>query len=367
MIVSLLFLFSVIYIVLILTFSGAAASSKVRPTEGYRPKVSVIIAARNEERQIGTCLESVVSLTYPTELLDVIVVDDRSTDRTAEIVERFANANPHIRLLRIETETGLPPGKTSAVMSAIEKSRAEILMFTDADCSVPSGWVENTVAHYADSSVGVVAGFTSLLGETPFQEMQSLDWFVLTSVAAATTRLGFPVTAVGTNLSVRREAYDSVGGYRRIPFSVTEDYALFHAVTVSGRWKARFPMIRETLVWSTPCVDLKQLFSQKLRWFTGGRGMDAKSLLIFSFPYLFNLLILLGFFAAPWSAVGLAIAVKLAVDLILCLPAVLTFRRPSLLFVYPLFEAYYYIYVLLFPPLVLFASEITWKDRKLKG
>jgi 1,2-diacylglycerol 3-beta-glucosyltransferase len=367
MLVSLLFLFTALYIILILTFSGAAARSKVRPDAGYRPIVSVIIAARNEAGQIGACLDSVLSLTYPAELLDVIVVDDRSTDRTAEIVERFTEVYPHIRMLRIETETELPPGKTNAVMSAIEKSRGEVLLFTDADCSVPSAWVENTVAHYADPSVGVAAGFTSLLGETPFQEMQALDWFVLTSVAAATTMLGFPVTAVGTNLSVRREAYDSVGGYRKIPFSVTEDYALFHAVTASGKWKARFPMIRETLVRSTACVDVKQLFSQKLRWFTGGRGMDAKSLLIFSFPYVFNFLILLAVFAAPWWAVSLAIAAKLAVDLILCLPAVLTFRRQSLLFVYPLFEVYYYIYVLLFPPLVLFASEITWKDRKFKG
>jgi cellulose synthase/poly-beta-1,6-N-acetylglucosamine synthase-like glycosyltransferase len=367
MIVTLLLLFSGVYIIMILLFAGAAATSKHRSDQGYRPHVSIIVAARNEEEQIGACLDSIVALSYPQELLEVILVDDRSTDRTAEIVSRYASTHSQIRIHRIGTETELPPGKTNAVMSAVDVSGGEILMFTDADCRVPPTWVENTVTYYSDPEVGVVAGFTSLVGESLFEQMQAMDWFVLFSVAAATARLGFPVTAVGTNLSVRREAYDSVGGYRKIPFSVTEDYTLFHAVTASGKWKARFPMDPDTLVESTPCRDLSQLFSQKKRWFTGGRGMDAKSLLIFAFPYLFNFLMLLGVFLAPWWALAFAVAVKLAVDFLLCLPAVLSFRRPSLLFVYPLFEIYYYIYVLIFPPLVMFKSEITWKERKFRN
>ncbi len=367
MIVSLLLLFSAIYLVMILLFAGASASSGTRLDQGYRPRVAIVIAARNEEDHIGACLDSLVALRYPAEFLDVVVVDDRSTDRTGEIIGQFTKIHPHIRALRIEPESPLPPGKTSAVMSGIDMSGGEIIMFTDADCAVSPGWVENTVAHYSDSSVGVVAGFTSLAGESRFEKMQALDWFVLTSVASATARLGFPVTAIGTNLSVRREAYDSVGGYRKIPFSVTEDYALFHAVTASRRWRARFPMDRSTLVRSTACRTLRQLFSQKKRWFTGGRGMDFKSLLIFAFPYIFNLLMLLGVFFAPWWTVGLALGVKLIVDLILCLPSLITFRRLSLLLVYPLFEIYYYTYVLLFPPLVIFGSEITWKETRFRS
>ncbi len=367
MIVSLLFLFSAVYIVMIVVFALAASASRSRPEAGYRPSVSIIIAARNEEGHIGTCLDSIVALTYPKDLLEVIVVDDRSTDRTAEIIGGFGDKYPYIKLLRIESESGDRPGKTNAVMNAADASHGDVLMFTDADCRVPPAWVENTVAHYADPSIGVVAGFTYLAGESRLAQMQALDWFVLTSVASATTRLGFPVTAVGTNLSVRRKAYDSVGGYRKIPFSVTEDYALFHAVTSAGKWAARFPMDPGTLVESTPCPTMKQLFRQKQRWFMGGRGMDAKSLLIFSFPYAFNFLIVLALFFSPLWAVLLAVAVKLLVDFLLCLPAMSAFGRLSLLRVYPIFELYYYTYVLLFPPLVMFGGKITWKDRKMAG
>ena len=125
MIVTLLFLFSVIYVVMILLFAGAAATSKARPDEGYRPCVSVIIAARNEEEQIGACLDSIVALNYPQELLDIILVDDRSTDRTSEIVNRYTGNHAHIRMLRIGAESEFPPGKTNAVMSAVEISTLE--------------------------------------------------------------------------------------------------------------------------------------------------------------------------------------------------------------------------------------------------
>src|ERR1039457_7013983 len=128
MIVALLFLFSIVYMLMILLFAGAAATSGARPGDGYRPRVSIIIAARDEEEQIGACLESIVRLSYPQELLEIIIVDDRSTDRTAEIVSRYAGRQAHIQVLRIETENELLPGKTNAVLSAVDVSRGEILM-----------------------------------------------------------------------------------------------------------------------------------------------------------------------------------------------------------------------------------------------
>jgi cellulose synthase/poly-beta-1,6-N-acetylglucosamine synthase-like glycosyltransferase len=193
--------------------------------------------------------------------------------------------------------------------------------------------------------------------------MQALDWFVLFSAAAATTRLGYPTTAVGTNLSVRRQAYDSTGGYRKIPFSVTEDYALFHAVATGGRYKARFPLDRRTLVESEPCTSWKVLHRQKKRWFAGGRGMDMKSIAVFAVPYLVNLALLaaLVFSSAPFA--WWCLAAKVLIDLLMCLPALFTYNRTNLVRVYPLYWFYYFGYVLLYPPLVILSSKVMWKER----
>lgn len=351
------------YACLILIFAGGAIASRFRSKPGYRPKVSVIVAARNEEEHIGRCLDSLTALTYPRELLEIIVIDDRSTDATSSIVSRYVEENPHVRLLHSAPETGHLSGKTNAVTQGIDAAKGDIFMFTDADCRVPSRWVEGTVQHYADERVGTVAGFTSLAGDDWFSRMQALDWFVLFSAAAGTARIGYPTTAVGTNLSVRREAYEKVGGYRKIPFSVTEDYALFHAVTRTGGYRACFPMLRETLVESAPCGTLKELYYQKKRWFAGGRGMDFKSMVIFAIPYVFNLALLVALVALPWSEFLCALGVKLGVDFLFCLPSVIRFRRAELLPVFPLYALYYYIYVLIYPPLVLPGGKIIWKER----
>jgi cellulose synthase/poly-beta-1,6-N-acetylglucosamine synthase-like glycosyltransferase len=367
MLLDLLLVLTCAYTLKIIVFAVAALNARYPSDRTYAPRVAIVIAARNEEENIGRCLDSIVALSYPVHLLDVIVVDDRSTDRTASIIQQYSRSHPHIRSLMAEPGKGTLCGKTNAVAQGIEATAGDIILFTDADCTVQSGWVEETVKYYTSPAIGVVAGFTSLRSRSAFESIQALDWFVLFSVAAATVRLRYPVTAVGNNLSVRRSAYDAVGGYRTIPFSVTEDYALFHAITHHDPYEARFPLDPRTLVESEPCRHWGDLYRQKVRWFTGGRGMDIKSLLIFTIPYGFNAGLILATLLQPSLLVAACVALKLLVDLFLSLPSLVRFKRTLLLRHFLLFEVYYIAYVLLFPIIVLFATNVVWKQRKYRG
>lgn len=364
MLVEILALFTVLYAVQIGIFAIGSHRARYSNNPAYRPRVSIIIAARNEEANLRPCLESIARLTYPKELLDVVIVNDRSTDRTEEIIRDYVTAFPFMTLHNAteDTEFGLN-GKTNAVAQGIERSRGEIILFTDADCIVPERWIEETVKYYSEENVGLVAGFTSLRSGTLFEAVQALDWFVLFSIAAATIRLRFPVTAVGNNLSVRRKAYDAVGGYRHIPFSVTEDYALFHAITSTGVFNAKFPVDAGTLVASLPCENWKSLFHQKKRWFTGGAGMDMKSISLFATGYIFKSLLLLTLAFEGVGGVVVPFLVKLGVDFLLVRPALRTFDRLDLIWAFLPFELYYILYVVVFPPLVLLNKEVMWKGR----
>ncbi len=367
MLLDLLICFTILYSLQILLYTVAAWKSRSSIDRSLCPSVSIIIAARNEEQNIGRCLDSMMRLTYPQELLEIVVVDDRSMDGTRSIVNRYARLCSRISVVTTTPEEGNLRGKTNAVTHGIEASTGEIILFTDADCTVPERWVEETVKYYVNEKVGIVAGFTSLNARSWFGAMQAIDWFILFSVAAAMIRLRFPVTAVGNNLSVRRSAYESVGGYRRIPFSVTEDYALFHAITTGTGYTARFPMDPETVVRSQACETWKDLYLQKKRWFTGGRDMGFKNLLVFSLPYITNLVILLGILLNGSSLAWGALAVKTLVDLALVLPALSRFKRLHLLFAFPLFEFYYFFYVLFYPPRVLMGRTVIWKERSFRG
>jgi len=358
-----LLVFTLFYAFQIIVFCLAALAARYPTRPGFTPTVDIVIAARNEEQGIGACLASIVNLTYPKDRLRVVVVDDRSTDGTAPIVRGYSAEHPWITLLTAAPGTGHLQGKTNAVTQAIEATSGEVILFTDADCEVPPRWVEETVQSYTDEKVGIVAGFTSLTGRRLFEKMQALDWFVLFSVASGVIRLGFPITAVGTNLSVRRRAYDAVGGYRSIPFSVTEDFALFQAVTGTGGFKARFPRNRSALVMSHPCRDWRELYRQKKRWFAGGKGMDLLNVAVFAMDYVFSLALIAAIFIAPSALLG-SLIVKLVVDFLMTLPALSTFRRWDALAAFPLYELYYFLYVLIYPPLVLLTHDVLWKERE---
>jgi cellulose synthase/poly-beta-1,6-N-acetylglucosamine synthase-like glycosyltransferase len=331
-------------------------------------KVSVIIAARNEEHNIRRCLDAVLRLRYPQELLEVIIVNDRSTDATAAIVAEYAARCPFLKLYNAQPATGQLHGKSNALSQGFAIAQGEIILMTDADCAVPPGWVADTVKYYTEESVGIVPGFTAIRATRLFEAMQTLDWFALFSVAAGGNRLGFPITAVGNNLSVRKKAYDAVGGYEGIPFSITEDYALFHAVTSSTSYRAVFPLDPEMLVESEPCFTWRDLYNQRKRWFTGGRDMNLASIALFAVAWAFHAAMLAAFVVLPLPLACLALGLKVGADVILALPAMFAFRRWELLPAFPVYELYYFLYVLVFPVVVLGGSgKVVWKERTIKN
>ena len=364
---TLLLFLALFYCLLIVIFAVAAQRARYPRDPGFRPTVTVVVAARNEEHNIGACLESLLRMRYPAGLLEILVIDDHSTDRTADIVRELAANNPHVKLLAAGPPQPPLLGKPSALAYAMDHVSSDIVLFTDADCRVSETWAEVTASYFADPGVGLVAGFTHLQGKGAFAGMQALDWFALFTAAAGAVSVRYPLTAVGTNLSIRRSAYEQVGGFRGIPFSVTEDYALFHAVTTRTNFRAAFPMDARTLVQSDPCADWPQLYRQKKRWFTGGRGMDAVTLTLFALLYLFHVALLVGLVAGTWTLVLQVFLLKLLADTIFVLPAILRFRALPMLRYMLAFELFFFLYVLIFPPITLFARTVAWKGRAYGG
>ncbi|MGA9116423.1 MAG: glycosyltransferase [Bacteroidota bacterium] len=342
---------------------AVALPRRDRPAARAR-RVAVIVAARNEEQNIGPCLRSLASQDYPADLFEVIVVDDGSTDATPRRALQEGRQIRRFRLISATRPGG--EGKAAALARACDATDAEFYLFTDADCTVPPRWISRTVGHFRSPRTGAVAGFTLLSGSGIAAGVQALDWLFLFSLAAAWARLRYPLTAVGTNLAVRAEAYRAAGGFPGIPFSVTEDMALVRAVTRGGRYRLCFPLDPQAMVQSAPCAGIGELLRQKKRWFTGGTGFPAPVLLLFSVLYLFHVGLLAALWSAPLAGVYLA-AAKGAADLLLILPALVRLRCLRLLPLFPLMEAYLWAYVTLIPPMVLVSRRVEWKGRVYHG
>jgi cellulose synthase/poly-beta-1,6-N-acetylglucosamine synthase-like glycosyltransferase len=133
---------------------GKLTAKSVRQRQ-YTPRVSVIIAAHNEEDCIAATLENKVELDYPAGKLEIIVVSDSSTDRTEEIVAAIASESPvPIQLLRQENHAG----KTAALNMAVPKATGAILVFSDANSLYAKDAVLRLAENFADSTVGYATG-----------------------------------------------------------------------------------------------------------------------------------------------------------------------------------------------------------------
>ena len=325
------------------------------------PLVSVVIAARNEEQHLAACLESVLRQSYDPALFEVVVVNDHSSDKTEEICSRFEANNTNVRHINAKESSRLR-GKTNALDQGIAEARGEIILITDADCTVPPTWIASTAQRFA-SGVGIVGGLTIQRATNWFGGMQSLDWVFLLGLAASTISLRVPLSTIGNNLSFMKSAYYGVSGYQNLTFSVTEDFVLFQAIVKTRVWDYLCPIDPEVLVTSQPCENWRDLLRQKHRWGKGGLDMRLSGLMVMVVGFGYNALLVLSLLSGGfgWFLGGLGF--KAAADYTFLRAVLRRLQRLELLRYFAAFEIYFITYVLLLPFVVFFGGRVVWKGR----
>jgi chlorobactene glucosyltransferase len=199
--------------------------------------VSVLVPARNEARNIGRCLRSLLAQDYP--LLEILVLDDGSTDSTPEIVAEMAQANSRLRLLRGRALPQGWMGKNYACHQLAQVAQGEWLLFTDADTHHRPGalvWaIEAAQQNEADLVSLIPHIATHSLGEDlvlPIVPFGILGCFPL--ALAARLRVPYLAMAVGPFMLFRREAYQHVGGHWAVQSEIAEDVVLARQVRRAG-------------------------------------------------------------------------------------------------------------------------------------
>lgn len=204
-----------------------------RPTSPARPRVSVIVAARNEAADLGPCLDDLLGQTYPD--LEILVVDGRSTDGTAAVAR---SRGPRVRVVE---EPVLPPGwvgKNWACHWGSVYATGDYLLFVDADVRLHPDAVRATVAWSSDdgSELTTLAPRIEMVGfweqvVLPFYTQAVLTYFRAPRVNRPDSRAAM---ANGQFLLVRRSAYDAVGGHAAVRGLVLEDVALAQRFRAHG-------------------------------------------------------------------------------------------------------------------------------------
>ncbi|MEG8946057.1 glycosyltransferase [Rosettibacter firmus] len=351
-----------LYFIQLIIFTIGVGKKYPKIKDELLPNITVVVAARNEENNILDCLKSLDNLIYPSNKIEIIIINDHSTDRTGEIIENFIKDKPKFKLIVPSKQIGSLKGKTNALANAIKIAKGEIILTTDADCIVSPTWAKTLVSYY-QKDVGLVGGFTTQQDYNAFAGMQAIDFIFLLTVASGALNLGKPLSCIGNNMSYRKSAYDEVGGYESLPFSVTEDFNLLMAINRLKKYKIIYPLDAGALVTSKPCPDLKTLYWQKKRWGVGGIESDIIGYLIMLWGYITHVSMILTPFLFSFTALYLCFF-KIFIDYFFIYPVYKKLNLKLKFKHFLAFEIYFIIYVIILPFIVFINPKVKWKGRE---
>ncbi|MCU0609085.1 MAG: glycosyltransferase [Chitinispirillaceae bacterium] len=297
---------------------------------------TILIAARNEEENISACLDACGRQTISEDRYEIIVVNDRSTDGTAEICAGY----PRVKLINIDaTPDGFAP-KKYAVTRGIEAANNEIIVMTDADCIVPATWLAAMDRFFSDKNCCVQGITTYAEPENApgmMYNLQATDFLSHGIVAASAIGAGMPINSNANNFAFTKKAFEAVGGYSRGPEKIVsgDDDLLLQRLSVSGLGAVGFMTDPEGAVTTKPTDTLRGVFEQRKRWGSKTIHYGKRQIRFLAGIYVFYLCIIACFAASMIDPVwlvgfGAMLCAKIAGECALMIPGTALFKKKEL-------------------------------------
>jgi 1,2-diacylglycerol 3-beta-glucosyltransferase len=327
-------------------------------------RLSILVAARDEEAAIVDCLQALAALDYPTSQLQILIGDDGSSDRTADLIRAFIADKPWMHYCLIDRTLPGMRGKQNVLALLAQEADGEYMLVTDADIRVHPQWAAGMLGAFHRPDIGVVCGTTAVWGEGWFARAQGLDWLMGVVLSRAHAVLGIPITALGNNMGVRMTAYRGAGGYEAMPFSIVEDYLLFQQLCEKGPWRFVQRLHVGVSARSLPLPDAQAWLRQRKRWFQGAKGLAPYNVALIFFNGAVLPAIVLAFFALPWPwGLGMLL-VKLLGDLLLLVIGAGQLGWWARLRSFLPYWLYYLAALIVTPILTVLPIQVIWKGRK---
>jgi cellulose synthase/poly-beta-1,6-N-acetylglucosamine synthase-like glycosyltransferase len=343
--------------------------------------ITVIIPARNEADNIGACLTALQQQNYPGQLLEIIVVDDFSTDDTAAIVQQHKD----IILIQLKDFITAPINsyKKKAIEIAVQQAKGTLIVTTDADCIAPSGWLQTIAAFYQQYNSICIAMPVSINCTMRFIEVfQAIDFMTLQGITGASVYKKIHSMANGANMAYTKAAFNSVQGFSGInDIASGDDMLLIHKMYLQQPDKVQFLKSQNVIVQTQPVTSITDFLNQRIRWASkADKYNDKRIFTVLVVVYLLNTLLLLLPIIALFKnfdiAIGstqftllqgwlLLLTLKTIVELFFLLPVSKFFNRQSLLWLFPLLQIPHIAYTVIAGWLGKFGNY-TWKNRHVK-
>jgi len=252
--------FILLYITVVLLFLLVEADERRTRKRKFRtlPRVSVIVPAYNEEETIGETLRSLLKLDYPKDKLEIIVVNDGSTDRTEEIVKSFERYG--VKLLNQKNM-----GKGACLNRGLKIAKGEFIACLDADSFVERDTLKNMIRHFYSGRVGAVTPVMKI--KNPKNLLQKIQWFeyiLYVYLKKILEQINSIHVTPGPFTIYRKSALLQVGGFDET--SIVEDQEIAYRLQ---RYQYKIVQSESGDVYTTAPRTLRKLYKQRSRWFRG--------------------------------------------------------------------------------------------------
>lgn len=345
------------------------------------PFISIIIAARNEEKNIGNCIQSIINQTYPQNKFEIIITDDHSTDNTVSIIQFFKKEN--IRVVRLSDfikNKKLNSYKKKSIETALQFAKGELIVTTDADCTAMQKWLETIASFYKEKSPVFVALLVDFIPSPPGEGLgvrllkifQSLDFMTLQGITGASVFKKIHSMCNGANLAYRKKVFYEVGGFEGIDqIASGDDMLLMHKIQSIYPERTLFLKSKNIIVKTQPAGTLKEFLNQRIRWaskadsYTDKKITTVLVLVYFLNAWIFVLGISSFFYRKSFYLFLILIGIKIIVELFFLYPVAKFFRKEKLLWWFIPAQPFHIIYTLIAGWLGKFGSY-RWKGRRVK-
>ncbi len=334
-------------------------------------KVSIIVPFRNEAENLEALMDCLMKQNYDLDNMEVVLVDDHSEDASCEMISNFIKDKNlhHFTLLRLDDEDGF--SKKAALKKGIENSNGELIITTDADCTMGANWLSAIVSKYTKEKCQMISAPVCIEPEKSFfSKLQTLEFFSLIGCGAGAIAMNKAFLANGANLSFTRSLYKEVNGYaNHINYASGDD--VFMLLQAKQKHSVAFLKNREAIVYTKGAASLKAFFHQRIRWASKSSGYkDAAALLTAFSVFTMNagilLLLGIGFLnsACYLFSSGLFL-LKLAVDFVMFCSVARFNKLSILLWYYIPLQILYTIYIIVTAFLAMLIP-FEWKSRKMR-
>ena len=364
----------------------------------FRTRISVLVPARNEENNIGACLQSLSRQSYPKDAYEVIVIDDHSTDRTAALVKEFMAGGMALRCLRlseVETVAGRVPGsaktgaapskayKKFAIETGIHAAAGELIITTDADCQFHSDWLRTLAGFYEETGAKFIAapvrigepaeaGSKRAKGGHSFLVLfQTLDFITLQGITGAAVYKRFHSMCNGANLAYEKKTFYEVQGFKDIDdIPSGDDMLLMHKIYKKYPSQVFFVKSPQAIVSTRPETNWKGFVNQRVRWASKADKYEDKRIFwVLLLVYLLNLLFIGLLLASWWNSwylwlLLILLTIKTMVEFPFVRSVAVFFGQGHLMIYFPALQPFHIIYTVVIGWLGKFGSY-RWKERTI--